>query len=118
MERRNEMKEETYEKVFIKTEADLPKENGKYICMIRNINHPALLQYDIQSKGEYGYSKQWLELVDWYLKPAEPVSDADIEKWAKKRLPFLEHAVFSVSQLRDLLYEGAKAMREGKIKKT
>ena len=75
------MKEETpkqFIQVFIKTEADLPEENGKYICMIKNINHPALLQYDIQSKGESGYSKQWLELVDWYLKSTEPVSDEDM----------------------------------------
>ena len=104
---------ELYKKVFIKTEADLPEENGKYICMIKNINHPALLQYDIQSKGEYGYSKQWLELVDWYLKPVEPVSNEDI----KNSIPYPESTDrYSIGKNIGFIM-GARAMRDGKIPK-
>ena len=110
------MMKELYEKVFIKTEADLPKENGKYICMIKNINHPALLQYDIQSKGKYGYSKQWLELVDWYLKPTEPVSDEDIEIFIKVHPGNTNDFIIDTAVSAGFI-EGAKAMREGKIKK-
>jgi len=115
------MKEETYEKVFIKTEADLPEENGKYICMIKNINHPALLQYDIQSKGEYGYSKQWLELVDWYLKPTEPVSDEDIFKSADLACCVCDEDEPEHTRIDIVMWEGyvkgAKAHRDNKIKK-
>ena len=83
--------------------------------MIKDIKHPALLQYDIQSKGKYGYSKQWLELVDWYLKPTEPVSDEDIEKWAYDEL---EQNICGDYERGIAIGKtiGAKAMRDGKIK--
>ena len=62
---------ELFEKVYIRSEEDLPKENGMYICMIQDIKQPALLRYDIESKGKYGYTNQWMKLVDWYLRPLE-----------------------------------------------
>jgi len=62
---------EIFEKVYIRSEEDLPEENGMYICMIQDIKQPALLRYDIESKGKYGYTNQWMKLVDWYLRPLE-----------------------------------------------
>lgn len=64
--------ETLYRKVEINSEQDLPKENGFFICMIIGIKQPTLLQYDVESKGKYGFTQQWLKLVEYYFQPFEP----------------------------------------------
>jgi len=60
-----------YKQVWIESEDDLPKVTGDYTCIIKDINQPAKLHFDINSKGKYGYSQQWMKLVDSYFKPSD-----------------------------------------------
>ena len=65
-----ETREETYRKVFIKTEDDLPKDKGFYFV---HYKHPderlhtqmSVVYYDDTIKGLW-YGKDW---YDWYLQP-------------------------------------------------
>ena len=108
------MKEETYEKVYIKTEADLPEEDGFYIASCKNY---AVLEYHYCNEVK----RDWLKDIDWYLKPVEPVSDEYIEKWANSIEKIEEYMPFTLqTHIRKKIecrIEGAKAHRDGKIKK-
>lgn len=69
---------ETLKKVYIKSEADLPKIEGRYFVGVKNIEEPQdvfwwLSKSDAQSQSEY-----WLNTFDWYLLP-EPVSNGNAD---------------------------------------
>ena len=59
---------ETYEKVFIRSEADLPKEAGKYIVckttgqMFEGYSYPMINNVAIDAQ-------MWLKHILWYLQP-------------------------------------------------
>ena len=56
-----------YEKVFIKTEADLPKENGTYIiCSTDGRLYEK--EFKINSPA---FKKSWEQWIDWYFRPVE-----------------------------------------------
>ena len=63
---------ETYEKVFIRSEADLPKEEGDYIGMEVINFRPSTIYF----KPTPLYIKNWMVdyKVDWYLQPIAPMS--------------------------------------------
>jgi len=67
---------ERYDKIYIKTEADLPKEEGNYY--VHEINRP---EWDLDN---YSYasdhSSTWLNNIDWYFQLVEQPSDEAI-KW-------------------------------------
>jgi len=108
------MKDETYKKVYIRSADDLPKEDGNYIA------------HDKVSNATYPYckfnnnegSKFWLQCIDWYLHPIEPlpvpVTDEMIKEWAELScnytLPPDERKVLIFQRI-----VGAKAMRDNKI---
>lgn len=53
---------EMFEKVYIKSEADLPTEKERYICH--------RLNFGMDSIGwEKGCSTLWMKNIDWYLRP-------------------------------------------------
>lgn len=60
-----ETREETYRKVFIKTEADFPKENGLYFCVDQNRHYIGERSFDKADKINLHI---WSG-VDWYLQP-------------------------------------------------
>jgi len=110
------MKEETYKKVFIKTEADLPKEHTTYIVFDKSRYGKCVMYleynpYDPESIAD------WMATIDWYLKPVELVSDEDIEKWAydesEQNICGDYERGIAIGKI-----IGAKAMRDGKIPKS
>ena len=70
------MKELYYKKVFIKTEADLPKEEGRYITHTKGYES----YYVISVKYEHSDNYFWMQLYDWYLQPTE-VYEKDFLEW-------------------------------------
>jgi hypothetical protein len=71
--------EELYKKIFIKSEADLPKESGKYFylnsCGLLNQNY-GYRKFDKENTESYNF---WLNNVDWYLLP---IAEGEQEKAA------------------------------------
>jgi len=59
------MKRELYEKVFINSEEDLPKE-GKYIAHSKK--HHIIREFPVL------WTQIWLD-IDWYLRPVPEVTD-------------------------------------------
>jgi hypothetical protein len=66
--------EEMYKKIFIKTEADLPKEEGQYFIHT--------LQGRMFYINLYTIKNYYKEVIDWYLQPCPPqpreVTDEEI----------------------------------------
>jgi len=102
---------ELFEKVHIETEDDLPKILGWYF---------------IKPKDDYGFEalynpealitkNAWLRDIEYYLRPVEqkPITDADIEAWAKEGISGDKTHKNTWLQGR---IEGAKAMRDNEIK--
>ena len=104
------MKTEYYKKVFIKTEADLPKERSEYIFGWdkTEINVNSGISKFIFYPNEPEIVKETTEDYDWYLQPIESQmpSDEEIEKESKifwsDSLPYTNQA----------WKEGAKWMRD------
>jgi hypothetical protein len=61
--------EETYEKVFIRSEADLPKEQGRYFYHHKKANRIEASEY------LFTHDEFWVNHIDWYLQPiSQPLS--------------------------------------------
>lgn len=111
------MKEELYKKIYIKSEADLPK-SGLYFCGITDSCFGSF-HFNPDDKDDIDF---WIGNVMWYLQPIEPVeaekdkvTDDDIEKY------FTSHHYDNKNGhhyrvKKDRIF-GAKAMRDGLIKK-
>ena len=97
---------ELFEKVVIKSEADLPKETGYYKAMDKSTDEFREIYFaeDISVKG-------WLSMVEYWLRPVEQPTDEDILEWAYKETPI--QSTFQLAYL-----HGAKAMRDGNINKS
>ena len=72
--------EKHYKQVFIRTEADLPKENRPYIVGYKRMDYDngerdGWLGYFV--KDNY-YKKLWLRDVDWYLQELPESNDKEI----------------------------------------
>ena len=65
------MKYQIYIKKEIKSEADLPKEEGRYIVKHKtDVDNLNIAIYDETVEYLYG-NGYWLNLIDWYLQPIE-----------------------------------------------
>jgi len=76
------MKYELYKKVYIKSEADLPKEDGVYIAhskIFDKVGNWKFKNYENDNFPEY-CKKQWLDNIDWYLLPVSTTLSRDIVK--------------------------------------
>lgn len=75
---------ETFIKVYIKSEEDLPKENNSlaYLVHLRTIDRFDICIYNNNSIYHGYHSNVWIDMYDWYLKPVEipEISDEEIEK--------------------------------------
>jgi hypothetical protein len=58
------MKEELYRKVYVKSEADLPKEDGNYICLHKGATKLDIFPFKVNES-------HWFVEIDWYLQPVE-----------------------------------------------
>jgi hypothetical protein len=69
---------ELYKKIYIKSEVDLPKEEGNYFCNRNGFNS---VQHLMTTLG-----KSYMREIRWYLQPIEQPpdkpSDEDIQKAA------------------------------------
>uniref|UniRef100_A0A6M3Y229 Uncharacterized protein n=1 Tax=viral metagenome TaxID=1070528 RepID=A0A6M3Y229_9ZZZZ len=57
--------DELFKKIYVKSEADLPKKDGEYFAKL----HGAYSVHECEFS--MFYEKQWIEDIDWYLQPIE-----------------------------------------------
>ena len=75
--------EPIYRKVFVKSEADLPEEDGYYFCGVKYENG-AIADLEHFNLNDKEIINSWLNDIDWYLQPVELPSDEEIEKASNK----------------------------------
>lgn len=92
-----------YRKVYIKNDADLPKEYGRYVVHLKETD----TQRDYPFYCTKVSIRLWNKFVDWYLQPID-ITDADIEAWAEDRA--------SNPLIIEMLIMGAKAALNNEIK--
>jgi hypothetical protein len=97
-----------FKKVFIKDTSDLPR---KGILFIHRTDFDEVCEIDVEQLAR----QFWLDYIDWYLEPIEPITDADIEAWARKKTKefYDDNRIITVPEM---LIEGAKAALNGGIK--
>ena len=106
---------ELFKKVYIKSEADLPKVKGRY-CFYDKV----MQQFkEFTCPTDSPLIKEFLIGCEWYYQPITEqssvvVTDEEIEKWANKEEPFW-YSDYEDGVKRNSLIKGAKAMRDGKI---
>ena len=72
--------EPIYRKVFIKSQADLPEEEGDYyVYAIIDSTQEIKLTYWHFYPNEEQSLNLWIEFVYWYLQPVELPSDEEIK---------------------------------------
>ena len=108
---------EYYRKVFIKSEEDLPKEDGDYIVHSKSYGWTGIANWKAFENPNYPEYNQYLWLLnyDWYLLPVELPSVEEIIDYA---LDYVSHKSLKPANkglIKDALIIGAKAMRDGKI---
>jgi hypothetical protein len=76
-----------YKEVWIKSESDLPKEDGVYFCHYKKYGENSTHFY----KNNLARIQRWLTDIDWYLQPIEQIeqpavqlTDEEIERFATK----------------------------------
>jgi hypothetical protein len=74
--------EQIYKKIIIKSESDLPKEDGDYIICSNKDNpyHYTRVRSFTNDQSELF----WINNVDWYLLPVELPSEEEIETTSKE----------------------------------
>lgn len=78
---------ELFEKVYIKSVDDLPKEGKCCICHL--INEDEIIETAIFQSI---HTESWFKNVDWYLRPAELSVPTDAEITAEiNKLPYTKH---------------------------
>jgi hypothetical protein len=66
-----------YIQKFIKTEDDLPKEEGEYLCHHKSTETSDEFAYEYSSESEY-IRFHWILTIDWYFLPVELPTDVEI----------------------------------------
>lgn len=66
---------ELYKKIYIKSEADLPKEEDVYYVHIKPDNKIKEWFFHIETDH-----REWLKYIDWYLQPVEAEAEKDLQK--------------------------------------
>jgi hypothetical protein len=90
---------ELFEKVYIKTEDDLPKKVGDYLVILKN-GGGRLLHYPF--KGDIGYTifkLDWLNDVEYYLRPIKQKPDCypkEFVEWIGCYCPYEFHHSFKI----------------------
>ena len=64
----SEPDEELFRKVYIKSDADLPKENGRYIVRLKDTTTCAF-DFTINGDRLADDPQYWIDYVKWYLTP-------------------------------------------------
>ena len=82
--------EPIYRKVFIKSEADLPKKRGEYYFFHR-IGESILrhICYCHKTDDMELLPKAYMDNYDWYLQPVELPSGEELEKWKQIEHDFI-----------------------------
>jgi hypothetical protein len=70
------MKDETYKKIYIKSESDLPKETGVYFCEDKLTGVNITIPFNPNSQIDVA---EWMNYITWYLLPTQD-DQAIIEK--------------------------------------
>lgn len=98
---------ETFIKVYIKSEDDLPKEDDYYFVYDNNYQNP--FQVHRWLKGSERY---WIEHIDWYLKPVEipEITDEEIQKYVNSFPDNPNHLLLDAT-INSTFVEGAKWYR-------
>jgi hypothetical protein len=60
-----------YKEVWIKSESDLPKEDGVYFCHYKKYGENSTHFY----KNNLARIQRWLTDIDWYLQPIEQIEE-------------------------------------------
>ena len=100
---------ETYKKVYIKSEADLPKKDGEYFGMEKGSMYSFMSVLDFISDKEFKNRDYWMSYIEWYLQPISAVNepekptDEEIEMWARENSASVSSAINKIC--------GAKWMR-------
>lgn len=110
---------ETFKKVYVKSEADLPKESGYHFVCHKDQRHN---YYAFDNDGPFENRDYWSKHIDWYLIPDEkpekkPPTDEDIRKQSETEIDPTINVDFndeqsSVAKRRRLWSYGAKWMRD------
>jgi hypothetical protein len=69
---------ELFEKIYIKTESDLPKEDGFYFCWLKGDKDDGTIHYrefTFYNTDDWHNEDMWLKDIDWYLRPVEQKPD-------------------------------------------
>jgi hypothetical protein len=67
------MKTELYKKVYIKSEVDLPKEDGVYFCHYKRFGENSTHLF----KTNLARKTTWETEIDWYLQPIEQIEQLE-----------------------------------------
>jgi hypothetical protein len=70
---------EIAEKIYVKTESDLPKEPGTYAVCLKGSGVICGMPFDMYGGGNMSVMANWLLSVDWYYNPINENSKADDE---------------------------------------
>ena len=107
------MKQIVYKPLFIKSEADLPKEDGYYFCGVKYENG-AIADLEHFNLNDKEIINSWLNDIDWYLQPVELPSDEDIKNegflYAKRVQTVFDNEIWAFKA-------GMKLMRDKLINK-
>jgi hypothetical protein len=85
---------EIYEKVYIKTEADLPKNEGYYFISTGEKYDRNFDVYHFTKVNARQNHLDWLEHVVWYLRPVEQKPDCypkEFVEWMGAECPYEYH---------------------------
>ena len=69
-------------KVFVRSEADLPKEPGYYAVCLKESGNICGMPFDLNGSGKMSIAENWLLSVQWYYLPQQnhdqyPDNEAD-----------------------------------------
>jgi hypothetical protein len=98
-------KPELFRRVYIHSEADLPKETGSYYAHEKDVSQHTLSLYQFISNDDL-YAKDWVDVIDWYLiespvqQSKEDVIDLIDRYW---KFDDMQHPVSSWHDKQDLI---------------
>jgi hypothetical protein len=104
---------ETYKKVFIRSESDLPELKGSYTACNKSNKYTRPCIFD---PNDPDYVSLWLRTIDWYLQPitsANRLSDEEIhDEIASRWINPTPENDYEDNQKWNNFFEGAKWMRD------
>ncbi len=95
---------EYYKKVYIKSEDDLPKEEGEYMCHLKT---RCIVVKPFSNTGGVFSPSWWISRVDWYL---QPISLPEITGLSKDEIWSMAYDIYNKASYHD---EKIEAFCEG-----